>query len=378
MTYLKKIQNFLHWESPPRPEINLSTELYGQFKPFRLPIILIVLIMMLGSFGYMWLEDYTLMDAIFQTGYTFTTVGFGSLKEGEFSVAGKIFTVSLIIIGFTILTFSVGIIVEVVNKGDITKLFKERRMLYQIARLKNHYVICYHNEYTVEVTRTLREYHIPFIVIDPREDILKLAKEHMYPYVIQGEPHTETSMLKAHMSSARGVITLSDNIADNIAMIASIRLFEKEHFVPREYFLIANARNKSDEEKLLKLGADSVVTPSKLTAQRVTAIAARPDLENFMEEFLLRTDNPIRMEELFIPKYSWMVLKKLKETHLREKANVSIIGVRTKTGKFTPMPQGDVLITSESKILVVGTNSGVSYTKKIIQRREKPDELKFA
>ena len=92
----------------------------------------------------------------------------------------------------------------------------------------------------------------------------------------------------------------------------------------------------------------------------------------------MQKDNPIRMEEVFVPKYSWMVLKKLKETHLREMVNVSIIGIRSKDGTFSPMPKGDKLITSESKVLIVGTTSGVAYTKSIIEHRTKPEELKFA
>ncbi|MDH5463975.1 MAG: NAD-binding protein [Thiovulaceae bacterium] len=376
MTILKKIQNLLHWEPTPSPEVSLSDELYIQLKPFQLPLILLVMTMFIGTIGYIIIDDFSLMDAIFQTGITFTTVGFGEIAP--ISNAGRMFTITLIIMGFAVFSMAVGILVSQVNSGELTRLIKERRMLYQIARLKNHYVICYHNEYTIEVGKSLREHHIPFVVIDPSTDIDVIAKEQKYPYFIQGEPHTELSMLKAHLSSAKGVITLSNSIADNIAMIASIRLFQKEHFVPRDYFLISNAENKSDEEKLLKLGADSIVTPAKLTAERVTAMAARPDLENFMEEFLLNIDNPIRMEEVFVPKYSWLVLKKLKETHLREMANVSIIGVRNKVGNFTPMPKGDMLITSDSKLLLVGTNAGVSYTKKLIEKREKPEELRFA
>jgi len=375
MKLIQKIQKMLGWESPPKPQVTISDAFYSQLKPFRLPFILMVLTMFVGTFGYMLIDNFSLMDAIYQTGITFTTVGFGEIAP--ISNGGRIFTITLIIMGFAVFSMSVGILVSQINNGDIIRLIKENRMLYQVARLKNHYVICYHNEYTIEVSAALREYHIPFVVVDPRADLEDIAKEYQYPYYIQGEPHTETAMLKAHLSSAKGAITLSDNIADNIAMIASIRLFEKDHYVPRAYFLISNAQDQSDEEKLLKLGANSVVTPAKLTAKRVTAMAARPDLENFMEEFLLQTDNPIVMEEVLIPKYSWLVLKKLKETHLREIANVSIIGIRSKAGIFKPMPKGDMLVTSESKLLVVGTNKGVSYTKKIVSLRTKPEELKY-
>lgn len=250
-------------------------------------------------------------------------------------------------------------------------------MLYKIARLKKHFVVCYHNDYTIEVTKQLRKNHIPFVVIDPRKEIHEWAIEHKYPVFLEAEPHAELSMLKAHLASAKGLITLSSSIADNIALIASVRLFEKEHFLPRPYNVISSALSMSDVEKLKKLGADTVVSPTKLTAQRVTAMAARPDMENLLEEFLYKNDNPLNMEEIVVPKYSWAILKKLKETHLRQITNTSIIGITKKDGKFISMPKGDVLITSECKLLVIGLVADINATKEIIRKREKPKELRF-
>lgn len=250
-------------------------------------------------------------------------------------------------------------------------------MLYKIARLKKHFVVCYHNDYTIEVTKQLRKNHIPFVVIDPRPEIHAWAAEYKYPHFLQAEPHAELSMLKAHLASAKGLITLSDSIADNIALIASVRLFEKEHFLPRPYYVISAAESMSDVEKLKKLGSDTVVSPTKLTAQRVSAMAARPDMENLLEEFLYKTDNPIDMQEIEVPKYSWAVLKKLKETHIREIANTSVVGITKKDGKFIAMPKGDVLVTSECKLLVIGTQSGIKITRDLLKKRLKPKELKF-
>ena len=250
-------------------------------------------------------------------------------------------------------------------------------MLYKIARLKKHYVVCYHNDYTIEVTSQLRKNHIPFIVIDPRPEIHEWAVEYKYPYFLQAEPHAELAMLKAHLSSAKGLIALSDSIADNIALIASVRLFEKEHFLPRPYYIISSAENMSDVEKLKKLGADTVVSPTKLTAQRVSAMAARPDMENMLEEFLYKSDNPLDMQEIEVPKFSWAVLKKLKETHIRQMTNVSVVGITKKDGKFVSMPKGDVLVTSECRLLVIGTQKGIAATKELVRQRIKPKELKF-
>jgi voltage-gated potassium channel len=106
-------------------------------------------------------------------------------------------------------------------------------------------------------------------------------------------------------------------------------------------------------------------------------MAARPDMENLLEEFLYKSDNPLNMQEIDVPKYSWAVLKKLKETHIREITNCSVIGITKKDGKFMTMPKGDVLITSECKLLVIGTQTGMNMTKELMNKREKPKELRF-
>ena len=375
MNLSQRIRKFLNWETAPKPDTKLLPEVYPHLKAFRLPLILTVMTMMVGSVGYVIIDDFTLMDAIYQTGITFTTVGFG--EQAPVSNAGRIFTITLIIAGFAVFSSAIGILVAELNRGNIVAILKERRMLYKIARLKKHFVVCYHNEYTIEVTKQLRANHIPFVVIDPRPEIHEWAIEHKYPNYLQAEPHAELAMLKAHLSSAKGLITLSSSIADNIALIASVRLFEKEHYLPRPYYVISAAESMSDVEKLKKLGSDTVISPTKLTAQRVSAMAARPDMENLLEEFLYKSDNPLDMQEIDVPKYSWAILKKLKETHIREITNSSIVGITKKDGKFMSMPKGDVLVTSECKLLVIGTHNGINMTRDLLRRREKPKELKF-
>ena len=375
MNLFIRIRKFLNWEIAPKPDKKLLPEVYPHLKPFRLPLILTVIIMLLGTVGYVAIDDFPIFDAIYQTAITFTTVGFGEVHP--LSDAAKVFTINLIIAGFAVFSSAVGILVNELNKGKIVSILKERSMLYKIARLKKHFVVCYHNDYTIEVTKQLRANHIPFIVIDPRPEIHEWAIAHKYPHYLQAEPHAELSMLKAHLSSAKGLIALSDSIADNIALIASVRLFEKEHSLPRPYYIISSAENMSDVEKLKKLGADTVVSPTELTAQRVSAMAARPDMENMLEEFLYKSDNPLDMQDIIVPKYSWAVLKKLKETHIRQMTNTSVVGITKKDGKFISMPKGDVLVTSECKLLVIGTQKGINATKELVRQRIKPKELKF-
>ena len=373
--FAPKLKKFLNWSEKATPEISLNTELYEQLRPFRVPLICIVMAMMFGTLGYVFIDDMSLSDAVYQTGITFTTVGFGEIAP--ISELGRLFTVSLIIVGFGVFSFSIGVLVQVLNKGDLVRILKERSMLYRIARLKNHFVICYHNEFTIQLAKQFRENHVPFVVIDPSDSFAKIAQQFKYPYYLQEEPHTEVALLKSHFSSAKGLITLSENIADNIAQIASARLYEKELGLKRPYFIMANADNDIDTEKLKKLGADAVVSPTKLVAQRLSAMSIRPDMENMIETFLHQKKSAIDMEEVLVPDHSWMRFKKIKEAHLRDITNVSIIGIRDAKGKFSPMPRGDTLIGTGSKLLVVGTAESIQATKRIIRKKEKPEELKY-
>ena len=373
MTTLSRIKKFLNWRETSKPHITLNDELYVHLSPFRLPLILTVMTMMFGTFGYILIDDMSLFDALYQTGITFTTVGFGEMAP--ISDLGRLFTICLIIFGFLVFSVAIGIIVDVLNIGELIQIIKERRMLYDVARLKQHFVICYHNEFTIQVTKHLRESHLPFVVIDPREDFEEIALKYNYPYFVTAEPHTEEAILKSHLSSAKGIITLADNIADNIATIASVRLYEKEIQRRRPFLVISNAPTVSDETKLLKLGADKVVTPTNIMAQRINAMAIRPDMENLLQEFLYKQDTPLDMEEARITKTSWLTLRKIRDASFREIANVTIIGIRHKSGEFIPMPKGDTTITAGAKLLLIGPSEGIKKAKKLIRKTVKPEEM---
>jgi voltage-gated potassium channel len=373
-----KIIRFLNWQKASKPHINLNSELYSQLAPFRLPLILTVMVMMIGTIGYVLIDDFPLMDAIYQTGITFTTVGFGEISE--ISNAGRLFTINLIILGFLVFSFSIGILVEVLNKGHLLSILKERSMLYKIARLKHHYVICYHNNETAQVTKQFKENHIPFVVIDPRPGFDEIAKEYDYPYFIQGEPHSQEAILKSHLSSAKGLITLSENMADNIAQIASTRLYEEEigrNKPKRAFNIITSADNISDMEKLKKLGANSVISASKLMAQRITVVSTHPEMENLLENFMYKKDTPLDIEEIVVSKNSWVIYKKLKDTHIRDYINVSIVGITNSDGIFVPMPKGDLIIGSTSKLLVIGTSEGIADARALLRKQKMPEELKY-
>ena len=329
---------------------------------------------MIGTLGYVYLEDYSIMHAIFQSAYTLTNTGFGALNESNFRNETIVFTVCLMLAGFASLIFAVGIVIDVIANGTLRELLKERKMLYKIARLRRHFVIFYHNEYTAQLAKQFRENHIPFVVVDPSEDIEAIAKENGYPYYVRDEPYKETAFLKSHLSSAKGAISLSKNISDNITLIASVRLYEKE--LGRSSFLIiSNAETQNEKIRLMKLGADKVVATPSLMAKRVSAMAIRPDMENVLDEFLYKRDTPIDMEEVFVDEQSWTVNREIKDLHLRDRLKVSIIGITEEKGKFIQMPKGTMSINANCKLLLVGSQKGIARAKRIINLTKQPEDI---
>ncbi|EDM23450.1 potassium channel protein [Caminibacter mediatlanticus TB-2] len=372
--FYKRVAEFFHWEISEKPEVDLSPEIWSELKPFRTPLILTILITLFGTLGYIWIDKFPLMDALYQTGITFTTVGFGEIRP--ISPAGRLFTIFLIIAGFALFSYAVGILVDVINKGHLVALFKENRMLYKIARLKNHMVVCYHNEYTIDLTKELRRAHIPFVVVDPSDDIEKIAKKYKYPFYIKAEPHTLLALKKSHLSSAKGVITLSKNIPDNIAVISSVRLYEKD-LKRAPYYILSIANQEEEIEKLQRLGANEVLSPTKLIAKRMTAITVDPDVNNLLEQFVYSIDTPLDLEEITINKKSWVAYKKLKDAHLRDVLNITVVGIKEENGKFIPMPKGDALLKPKDVLLVIGTSKDIKRARAIIRKAEKPKQIDF-
>ena len=369
------LKQFLHWRSTPKPQVDIDGEIYSHLRPFSIPVIMLIIVSMLGTLGYVLIDNMSLIDAFYQTGITFTTVGFGEIAP--ISYQGRVFTIVLIILGFAIFTYSLGMLNEVLGRGRLTSLFRERAMLYKVARLKNHFVIFFHNEYAVELGRQLRAAHVPFVVVDGGENLPKDAELYKYPYFINEAPHLDSAILKSHLASAKGAICLSKNISDNIAMISTLRLYERELGRGKPFRILASCEEQEDAEKLKKLGADNVVSPTRLMAQRLSAIAIRPEMENMLESFLYRRDTPLDMEEIEVPRHSWIVFKRIKETHLKEMTNTSIVGIKSKDGKFLPMPTGEAQIMVDTKMIVIGTSAGIASFKKLVRKKDKPEELRY-
>ena len=100
-------------------------------------------------------------------------------------------------------------------------------------------------------------------------------------------------------------------------------------------------------------------------------------MENMLEKFVYDKNTALDIEEIKVPDYSWLRFKRIKETHLRTIVNTDIVGLRDQNNKFLPMPNGDTLIGTGSRLLVIGTAESIRAAKRLIYSKQKPEEYRY-
>ncbi|MEN3027930.1 MAG: NAD-binding protein [Aquificaceae bacterium] len=240
--------------------------LIESLKELRIPLLLLHLSLSLGTIGYMILSGGNFIDAIYMTVITIGTIGFGEIAKGTDTPEGRIFTTFLALMGIGVFTTSVTIVVRVFLLGDVITLLKYIKVLGDIEKLKDHAIICGYNKTSAWLVEALRKRKIEFVVIDPREEALKYMQLHNIKYFLTEEPYKKTTLNAAGIRRARYLIANMEDEAKNIAVIVTARLLEPSR---EKLFIYSTAPTDGTAQKLEELGANKVIVPDKLIANRV-------------------------------------------------------------------------------------------------------------
>src|SRR4030042_184178 len=220
-----------------------------------------------GAVGYMVIEGWSFLDAIYMTVTTVTTVGFREVNP--LSDEGRIFTIGLIVFGVGVMLYGLTTMVQYFIEVQWANLFGGRRMKERISKLKDHIVLCGYGEVGVEVARTLEKESISFVAIDPDQQAIARATANSHLY-IQGDATRDEILNEARVQHARGLVAAAGNDADNIFITLSARGLSPGPF------LAARADAQEAESKLRRAGADRVIFPLALAGRRLALLALRP------------------------------------------------------------------------------------------------------
>ena len=238
------------------------------FRRFGVSVGILVFLLSAGTIGYMVLEGWTVIDALYMTVITFTTVGYQEVQP--LSTAGRIFNIFLIVGGVgAMLYFLTALMSHIVEEEVFHAFVRRRRMRSTLASMRRHYILCGFGRVGREVGRAFAAEGVEFIVIDANDNCIVEAQELGYAY-IQGNATEDDILREAGIEHAEGLVAVTGNDSDNVYITLSARGLNETLQVVARTSDIANA------EKLKRAGADKVISPLEIGGRRIAMSAVRP------------------------------------------------------------------------------------------------------
>ena len=319
----------------------------------------LILIVAVGSGGYMIIEGWSFLDAFYMTVITLSTVGYTEVHN--LSRAGELWTIAFIIGGLVTFGIVTAPLVEVAVEGTVRGYFRRRRMMREVDRMEGHYVLCGYGRVGREVAEDLAADGVSFVIVDQNESIVEECLADGYRAIL-GEASSDEVLEAAGTRRARGLIATVDSDADNVFVTLSARKMNPNlHIV---------ARSNSDESsgKLTMAGANRTLSPYSVGGRRLASLATRPSVVDFLD-IVSRGEAGIefRLEEFVVPKGSSLASHVIGELDVAKKTGARILAVRSKSGNFNTNPTAQDEIASGDTLIVLGTPEQVASLERLIK-----------
>ena len=258
----------------------------------RIWLAIIVGCIAAGTLGYLVLEPgWQLLDALYMTVITLTTVGFREVQP--LTEAGRVWTMLLALTGVGIIFGSVGIVAEYFVVEATSGRREVKRMADAVNKLRDHYILCGFGRVGLTVARELVHAGRKVVVIDILPESLARARREGF-LEVEGDATEEATLRAAGIERARGLVTTIDSDAHNVYVILSARAINPKLFV------VARANTADSEGRLMQAGADRVVSPYTMAGHRLAELATRPRVVDFIDAALSHGELSFSLEELFV------------------------------------------------------------------------------
>jgi len=308
----------------------------------RLVAFGLLVVLLVGTVGFMYLEEMSPVDSLYMTVITLSTVGFGEVNP--LHSEGRTFVMFLIIFGVGLAGYTATVVGQMVLEGQIREMLGRRKMDSRIRKMTGHYIIAGYGRVGRHVTSEFQRRGVSFVVLERNDDaIAQLVDEHV-PFV-QGDSTDEDTLRSAGIESASTLISTLPDEAQNVYLTLTARDMNKK------LKIIARADMEGGEKKLMRAGANHVVTPHILGGMRMAMASLRPNVVDFMQVTSLG-EGGLSIEELIIPANCRLSGKTLVESKIKQDYGVTIIGIKQKGKQMIIAPEPDTVL-SECDILVL-------------------------
>ena len=300
-------------------------------------------ITVIGTLGYV-LLGFSVLDALYQTITTISTVGFRELEP--FGTPEKIFTMVLVLAGVGTALYTLGVLVDTLVEDRLTSAFGRRRMR-RINELRDHVIVCGWGR----VGRTIAAY-----VAGAGRDVVVVERDAervaSVPFpVLAGDATDDDVLRSAGIERARTLIAAVDTDAGNVYITLSARALRPD------LFIVARARIETAVDRLQQAGADRVVNPQQIGGARMAAFALQPHVAEFLDVVMHDGSLEFRLEEIVIPSRSAAAGRSLRDAHLRDRTGALVLAMRDQAGRFNTNPPPDTVIEPGQVLIAIGTTT---------------------
>ncbi len=308
--------------------------------------VLALLIIVIGTVGYMLLEGWAFMDALYMTVITITTVGFSEVRPVDSN--GRIFTMVIVLLGVGLSAYVAGAVVQFMVEGRIRIILGRRRLDKQINRSKNHYIVCGYGRIGRVLCESIRGKVPNLIVIDNDPEHVPMMEADGMIY-ITGDATEENTLMKAGIERAKGLVAALGTDTENVFLVLTA------HQLNPNLNIIARAGKESAKPKLKAAGANYVESPYEMGAATMAQRILRPTVTSFMDLAFTHRKSHIQMEEMPVSPSSSLVNLMLKDSGIRQKYNLIIIAIKEGDGGAMIFnPSFEAVIRGGDTLIAVG------------------------
>jgi len=310
-------------------------------------LLAVLAVLAAGSVGYVVL-GFGLLDAVYQTVTTITTVGFREVHP--LGTAGKIFTIVLIIVGVGTALYAFSVVLESLVEGHLRQHFERRKMEREIARMSGHTIVCGWGRVGRAVADYLAGQSAEVVVVDlDPQRVADIA----YP-AFTGDVTDDEVLRKAGIMRAGALVTAINTDAENVYVTLSARSLRPD------LIIIARARTEASESKLLRAGATRVVNPQRIGGQRIAAAALQPNVVEFLDVVMHDGSLEFRLEEVLVCAGSRLAGRTLEEANAGETAGALVLALRGRDGAFLTNPPMHTPVDAGYILIAIGTQQQLS------------------
>ncbi len=317
--------------------------------------ILIIILLVIGTGGYMIIEkdnperNWGFLDGIYMTIITLTTVGYGDMGMSD---DGRTFTLFLLIGGVGVFTYSVSVATAFLIEGQLHSLFKQQRMIKNINKLSNHYIICGLGNTGTYIIDEMLKAGVNFVGIELEEERLTQLSDTRNFLYLHGDATNDDLLLRAGIDRAQGLIACLNRDQENLFVVISARELNPQ------LKIAAKAIEHNSSRKLISAGADEVVLSDQIGGMRLAIGVLKPQLISFLEN-IAQDQQGTKLNQSIIQEESCLNGTSLKDANIQGQTGLVVIAIQSGDGKSIYNPHQEIKIKAGDALVVIADQNQI-------------------